>query len=127
MRLRAALCRAVSFENRGERDFRRASPTTEEECFCMDRFGEDFEGLRALRIRAGIEHSNVEVSSAGLRLLSLSPGSFCDLASPFLSRPLHDDRMGAVYLERLDGHFFECHHEVRSTPSCTLRANLDCP
>lgn len=43
------------------------------------------------------------MSSAGFRLLSLSPSSFCVLVPSSVLRPLHDDQMGAVYLERLDG------------------------
>lgn len=50
-----------------------------------------------------IRHSGLEVSSAGFRLLSLSPSSFCVLVPSSVLRPLHDDQMGAVYLERLDG------------------------
>lgn len=50
-----------------------------------------------------IRHSGLEVSSAGFCLLSLSPSSFCVLVPSSVLRPLHDDQMGAVYLERLDG------------------------
>lgn len=71
--------------------------------FFSDDFFFDLRRLDAAVLETGIDTPQVDVSSAGLRLLSLSPGSFCVLPSPSRLRPRHDDQMVAVYLERLDG------------------------
>jgi hypothetical protein len=53
----------------------------------------DFRCLDAAVFETGMNTPQHGVSSAGLRLLSLSPDSFCVLPSPDLLRPRHDDRV----------------------------------